>query len=65
MNISKGKVDREVIKKQILPVAALFALSLVLSNKAYIYLSVSYIQVSMCHHFSVCSGEVTFLPNLT
>lgn len=31
--------------KKILPVAACFAVSLILSNKAYIYLSVSYIQM--------------------
>ena len=33
------------MRTQILPVALCFAISLVLSNKAYIYLSVSYIQV--------------------
>jgi hypothetical protein len=33
------------MQKQILPVSLFFAISLVLSNKAYIYLSVSYIQV--------------------
>jgi hypothetical protein len=33
--------------KQIFPVAILFAVSLVFANKAYIYLSVSYIQVSV------------------
>jgi len=43
--VKEGKVDIEIIKKQIMPVALLFALSLVLSNKAYIYLSVSYIQM--------------------
>lgn len=37
----------DVIQKQIFPVACFFAVSLVLSNKAYIYLSVSYIQVSL------------------
>ena len=35
----------EDFKKRIVPVAALFSVSLVLSNKAYIYLSVSYIQM--------------------
>lgn len=39
------KVDTTIIKQNILPVSACFAVSLVLSNKAYIYLSVSYIQV--------------------
>jgi hypothetical protein len=41
------KVDFDVVRKQIFPVASFFAVSLVLSNKAYIYLSVSYIQVSL------------------
>lgn len=36
--------------KQILPVSIFFAISLVLSNKAYIYLSVSYIQVMYTLH---------------
>jgi hypothetical protein len=40
------KVNVQVVQKQILPVSLFFAVSLVLSNKAYIYLSVSYIQVS-------------------
>lgn len=39
------KVDMKSMRTQILPVALCFAISLVLSNKAYIYLSVSYIQV--------------------
>ena len=39
------KVDGKALRTQILPVALTFAISLVLSNKAYIYLSVSYIQV--------------------
>lgn len=42
---SQGKVNVQVMQKQILPVSLFFAVSLVLSNKAYIYLSVSYIQV--------------------
>lgn len=42
---SQGKVNSEVMSKQILPVSLFFAVSLVLSNKSYIYLSVSYIQV--------------------
>ena len=42
----QGKVNLEVMQKQILPVTLFFATSLVLSNKSYIYLSVSYIQVS-------------------
>lgn len=41
----QGKVTTDVIINQIVPVAGLFAFSLVFNNKAYIYLSVSYIQV--------------------
>eukprot|EP00605_Chrysophyceae_sp_TOSAG23-4_P001255 GSChrysophyteH1.ASY1.ANO1.1366.1 assembled CDS len=43
--VMEKKVDSNVMKKKILPVAALFSISLILSNKAYIYLSVSYIQM--------------------
>jgi drug/metabolite transporter (DMT)-like permease len=43
--VGENKVDSTVMYKQILPVASFFAVSLVLSNKAYIYLSVSYIQM--------------------
>lgn len=41
---AQNKVNVQVMQKQILPVSLFFAISLVLSNKAYIYLSVSYIQ---------------------
>ena len=43
--VAKGHVDSNVIRTKIIPVACFFALSLVFSNKAYIYLSVSYIQM--------------------
>ena len=43
--VASGKVDSTVIKNKIMPVACLFSISLILSNKAYIYLSVSYIQM--------------------
>lgn len=43
--VKEKKVDKDAIVKQILPVSIFFAVSLVLSNKAYIYLSVSYIQM--------------------
>jgi len=43
--VKAKKVDRIVLKQQILPVSVFFAVSLVLSNKAYIYLSVSFIQM--------------------
>lgn len=41
----QNKVSNTTLKEQILPVAIFFAVSLVFSNKAYIYLSVSYIQM--------------------
>lgn len=43
--VKEKKVDSAALRGQILPVALFFAFSLVLSNKAYIYLSVSYIQM--------------------
>jgi len=43
--VNDKKVNAAAIKKQILPVSLCFAISLVLSNKSYIYLSVSYIQM--------------------
>mmetsp|Transcript_15860 Transcript_15860/g.26677 ORF Transcript_15860/g.26677 Transcript_15860/m.26677 type:complete len:320 (-) Transcript_15860:502-1461(-) len=43
--VKENKVNGEVYAKQLLPVSLFFAVSLVLSNKAYIYLSVSYIQM--------------------
>lgn len=39
------KVSREVYIRSILPIAMLFCGSLILSNKAYLYLSVSFIQM--------------------
>jgi len=43
--VNENRVDSTVMYNQILPVAAFFAVSLVLANKSYIYLSVSYIQM--------------------
>ena len=40
-----GKVTTEVYKKKLLPIAALFSVSIMTGNSAYLYLSVSYIQV--------------------
>lgn len=44
-SVAEKKVDLNVMIYQIVPVAFLFSISLVLSNNAYIYLSVSYIQM--------------------
>jgi drug/metabolite transporter (DMT)-like permease len=43
--VKEKKVDAKALQTSIFPVALFFAVSLVLSNKAYIYLSVSYIQM--------------------
>ena len=43
--VKENKVNGDVVLKQIIPVTLFFATSLVMSNKAYIYLSVSYIQM--------------------
>lgn len=43
--VAEKKVNVQVLQRQIFPVALFFAASLVLSNKAYIFLSVSYIQM--------------------
>lgn len=45
-SLETAKVNAKVIQNQILPVAACFAISLISSNKAYVYLSVSFIQVT-------------------
>ena len=55
--VKEQKVDMNVMRKQIFPVSVCFAVSLVLSNKAYIYLSVSYIQVGVLSIIFFC---VTF-----
>jgi len=43
--VKEGKVTTTVLLQQIFPVTLFYAVSLVLSNKSYIYLSVSYIQM--------------------
>ena len=45
----EGKVTKEVFQNRILPIAALFSLSIMTGNKAYLFLSVSYIQVKFCY----------------
>ena len=45
--VREKKVDSKALQTSIFPVALCFAFSLVLSNKSYIYLSVSYIQVRL------------------
>ena len=44
-SVQERKVDAAVLQGQIVPVSLCFAVSLVLANKSYIYLSVSYIQM--------------------
>lgn len=45
-------MTREVFTRSILPIAILFSGSLILSNKAYLHLTVSFIQMLKVH---VCS----------
>ncbi len=41
----EGKVTFDVFKEKILPIAFCFSISIMLGNEAYLFLSVSYIQV--------------------
>jgi drug/metabolite transporter (DMT)-like permease len=43
--VSEDRIDFNIMKTSILPVTLLYSISLVLANKTYIYLSVSYIQM--------------------
>jgi hypothetical protein len=52
-------VQLEHLKTKFLPVAICYAFSLVLSNKAYIYLSVSYLQV--CVHLYLAIYLASYL----
>lgn len=45
--VKSANVDAKAMRNQIFPVAVCFAVSLIMSNKAYIYLSVSFIQVRL------------------
>lgn len=56
--IIQNKVNVQVLQKQIFPVSLFFAISLVLSNKAYIYLSVSYIQVCTVYYMLLFAARV-------
>jgi hypothetical protein len=53
----QGKVNQEAIARQFLPIAVIYAVSLVLSNKAYIYLAVSYIQVRPYNNCFACTHD--------
>lgn len=44
-SVNEGKVTFSIMYRKIMPVSIFFAISLVLSNSAYMYLSVSYIQM--------------------
>jgi drug/metabolite transporter (DMT)-like permease len=43
--VQDNRVKWDDFKKRVIPIAVLFSISLIFSNKAYIYLSVSYIQM--------------------
>ena len=44
-SVGEGKVTKDVVLKKIVPIAFFFSLSLIFSNTAYIYLSISFIQM--------------------
>ena len=44
-SVVEGRVTKEVVVRKIVPIAFFFSLSLIFSNTAYIYLSVSFIQM--------------------
>ncbi len=56
-SLKTSKVDAKVIQTQILPVAACSAISLITTNKAYVYASVSFIQV--CIPFSIARYPIS------
>jgi drug/metabolite transporter (DMT)-like permease len=59
--VKSGTVDSSVIKTKVFPIAALFAVSLICANKAYLFLSVSYIQVIYFFiSFLLCSYFILF-----
>lgn len=47
-------MTKEVFVKSILPISLLFSGSLILSNKAYLYLSVSFIQMLKARSVYIC-----------
>ena len=48
----EGRVTSEIFKTKFIPIAICFSISIVLGNSAYLFLSVSYIQVAtVCYIF--------------
>ena len=59
--VREHKIGMEEMKTKVLPVAFFFAISLVLSNKAYIFLSVSYIQMlKACQNLFILYHRLLF-----
>ena len=48
--VPSANLSRETYVKAIVPIGGLFAVTLWLSNAAYLYLSVSFIQVTLAGH---------------
>ena len=57
-HITHDHAHRFVIAK-LLPIAASSTISMFFGNYSYLYLSVSFIQVSMLHHLTACSRVAT------
>ena len=54
--VEANKMTKEKYMKQIVPIAVCFSVSLIFANQGYIYLSVSYIQVSLCVYITIYSN---------
>lgn len=50
--VPSANLSRETYMKAIVPIGGLFAVTLWLSNAAYLYLSVSFIQVRLAHELA-------------
>jgi hypothetical protein len=58
-------ISKDVYIHSILPIAVLFCGSLILSNKAYLYLSVSFIQMlKVCHEINHLQANLTSAPGV-
>ena len=55
-------MTKDMFLRSILPIGILFSASLILSNTAYLYLSVAYIQMLKVRSFSVFSIDTALMP---
>ena len=59
--VKEKTVSAQIYQQKIIPISLCFAVSLVLGGKAYVYLSVSYIQVGLCHTYSLLIAFLQFI----